>query len=186
LVDDLIPGAEAARLLVGLAREAVETYVRERRFVKAPLELIPEMRQQAGVFVCLKKNGELRGCVGTFEPKRNNVAEEIIYNAVSSASRDPRFMPITGDELAVLSYSIDILGQNELVTDIVELDPKRYGVLVRNGSRRGLLLPDLDGIESAEHQLEIASQKAGIGRTEAMEIFRFEVMRYEDRGKPSP
>ncbi len=171
---------ETARLLVGLARKAVETYVEEKCIVSPPEEMIPEMRRQAGVFVCLKKFGELRGCIGTFEPTQNTLAEEIIHNAISSATRDPRFSPVSRDELKFLTYSVDVLSPYEPVNSTSELDPKRYGVIVQSGSRRGLLLPDLEGVDSAEEQVAIASRKAGIWPGEPVRIFRFEVNRYED------
>ncbi|MBN1369860.1 MAG: AmmeMemoRadiSam system protein B, partial [Dehalococcoidaceae bacterium] len=129
--------------LVSLARRAVETYVRERKIIKPPAELSPEMKPKAGVFVSLHKGHELRGCIGTFSPARSNVAEEVITNAIHSATEDPRFSPVSAHELADLDYSVDVLSQPEPVQDISELDPVKYGVIVEAGLRRGLLLPDL-------------------------------------------
>ncbi len=171
---------DSAHLLIGLARIAVETYIKDRRIAEPPIELIPEMQRRAGVFVCLKKFGELRGCIGTIEPIKQNVAEEIIQNAISSATRDPRFRPVSGDELAYLKYSIDVLGPQEPVVSLAELDPKRYGVIVQSGPLRGLLLPDLEGIDNAEDQVAVAARKAGISRGQTPQLFRFEVFRYED------
>ncbi|MCL5961297.1 MAG: AmmeMemoRadiSam system protein A [Chloroflexi bacterium] len=178
---DLLGGNPLERVhpVVALARRAVETYVQDRRVIRPPDELNKDMRQRAGVFVCLKKNGELRGCVGTFAPTEDNVALEIIRNAVSSAVSDPRFPPVAVDELRLLSYSVDILTRPELVESLSELHPKKYGILVQCGHRRGLLLPDLEGVDTVEDQLAIASRKAGIGKGEDMSISRFEVQRYE-------
>ncbi len=170
---------DVARVLVGLARQAVESYVNEKSIISVPEETTPEMQQKAGVFVCLKKFGELRGCIGTFEPTQDNLATEIIHNAISSATRDPRFPPVSRDELKFLSYTVDVLSQYEPVNSVDELDPKRYGVIVQSGLRRGLLLPDLEGVDSAEEQVSIASRKAGIWPGEPINIFRFEVSRYE-------
>lgn len=171
---------ETARLIIALARDAVESYIGDGRIAGPPQEMIPELRGRAGAFVCLKKFGELRGCIGTFEPTQDNLAEEIIQNAISSATRDPRFSAVSSEELDFLTYTVDVLGPCELATDPGELDPKRYGIIVESGARRGLLLPDLEGVESAEQQISIASQKAGISPGEPVRIFRFEVSRYEE------
>jgi hypothetical protein len=136
------------------------------------------MSQRAGVFVSLKKYGELRGCIGTFEPTRANVAEEIIANAISSATRDPRFPPVNTAELPHLSYSVDVLTKPEPVESQNELDPKRYGVIVESGGQRGLLLPDLEGVNTVEEQISICRQKGGILPHEPVKLYRFEVKRY--------
>ncbi len=164
--------------LARLARETVETYVKEGKTPK-PDELTPEMKGKAGVFVSIHKLGELRGCIGTFEPQCANVAEEIINNAISSATRDPRFPPIAPDELKDLSYSVDVLTKPEPIAGQEELDPKQYGVIVECGFRRGLLLPDLEGVDSVDHQIEICCQKAGIASDEPIKLYRFEVRRYK-------
>jgi hypothetical protein len=163
--------------LVRLARETVETYVREHRMVKPPPELPPEMTERAGVFVSIKKDGQLRGCIGTFEPSRPSVAEEIIANAISAATRDPRFLPISPPELDHLSYSVDVLTTPE-PAEFDELDPKKYGVIAECGWRRGLLLPDLEGVETAKDQVSICCQKAGIGPNEPVKLSKFQVKRY--------
>jgi MEMO1 family protein len=163
--------------LVRLAKKAAETYVREKKVVR-PADLVPEMKDKAGVFVCIKKAGDLRGCIGTFEPTRENVAEEIVANAISTATSDPRFDPVSPDELASLDYTVDVLTQPEPVSGIDQLDPKKYGVIVESGYRRGLLLPDLEGVDTAEDQIEISRQKAGIGAREPVKLYRFEVKRY--------
>ena len=163
--------------LARLARETVETYVRERKLPR-PAELTSEMREKAGVFVSIKKQGELRGCIGTFEPTRSSVAEEIINNAVSSSTRDPRFAPVSPDELDHLTYSVDVLTQPEPVESEADLDPTAYGVIVRSGKRQGLLLPDLEGVDTVKRQIEICRLKAGILPDEPVELYRFEVKRY--------
>lgn len=164
--------------LVRLAKETIEGYIRDRT-IPRPRELTPEMMERAGVFVSLKVGGMLRGCIGTYEPAKANVAEEIITNAISSATRDPRFPPVTPDELADLDYSVDVLTTPEPVESEAELDPKRYGVIVECSGRKGLLLPDLEGVESVAHQIEICRSKAGILPHEPVQLYRFEVKRYK-------
>jgi len=161
-----------------LAKEAVESYVREGKRLR-PANLAPEMEIKAGVFVSLHKHHALRGCIGTFEPVESNVAEEIVTNAISSATRDPRFLPVRSDELADLEYSVDVLTTPEPVESEGQLDPKKYGVIVEAGWRRGLLLPDLEGVSRAEEQVDICRQKAGIGPDEKVNLYRFEVKRYK-------
>ena len=163
--------------LVRLAKETVETYVKEHRTIQSPDKLASEMKTQAGVFVSIKKEGKLRGCIGTFEPSRDNVAEEIVANAISAATRDPRFLPISQDELEHLSYSVDVLTEPE-PAEFEELDPKQYGVIVERGWRRGLLLPDLEGVDTVEEQVNICRQKAGIGPDESVKLYKFRVHRY--------
>jgi AmmeMemoRadiSam system protein B/AmmeMemoRadiSam system protein A len=165
--------------LATLAKETVETYVREGKRPPLPEELNPEMKAKAGVFVSIHKEGNLRGCIGTFEPQEENVAGEIITNAISSATRDPRFNPITPEELKDLEYSVDVLTTPEPVADASQLDPKRYGVIVESGWRRGLLLPDLEGVDTVDYQIDICRQKAGIGPDEPVKLYRFEVKRYK-------
>lgn len=169
---------EELHAVAKLARDTVERYVREG-VTPQPEELTAEMKGRAGVFVSLHKRGELRGCIGTFEPTRANVAEEIIANAVSSASRDPRFPPVAPSELDDLEYSVDILTQPQAVEDQGRLDARRYGVIVESGFRRGLLLPDLEGVDSVERQIEICRLKAGISPHEPVKLYRFEVKRYK-------
>lgn len=164
--------------IVKLARTAVESYVRDGK-TPEPEELTPDMKQRAGVFVSLHKHGKLRGCIGTFEATQKNVAGEIIVNAVSSATRDPRFSPVDESELDDLEYSVDILSQPEPVADVSELNPEEYGVIVESGSRKGLLLPDLEGVESAEEQIAICRLKAGIAPEEPVDLYRFRVTRFK-------
>lgn len=162
----------------GLARETVESFVRERR-VPSVKEPPAEMQEQAGAFVSIHKLGGLRGCIGTFQPTRASIAQEIVANAVASATRDPRFPPITPDELPFLSYKVDVLTSPEPVADKAELDAKKYGVIVRCGYRTGLLLPDLEGVETPDEQINICCQKGGIGLDEPLDLYRFEVKRYK-------
>ena len=166
-------------LVVRLAKDAVESYVRHGRILNPPEQLPPEMKERAGVFVSLHKRGELRGCIGTFEPLKDNVAQEIIANAISSATRDPRFLPLEADELDDLEYSVDILTSPQPVSDTSQLDPKKYGIIVESGFRRGLLLPDLEGVDSVEEQIGICRLKAGIARDEEVNLYRFEVRRFK-------
>jgi hypothetical protein len=164
--------------VVRLAKEAVESYIREGKAPK-PKELTPEMRERAGVFVSLHKHGQLRGCIGTFEPTKDNVAEEIIANAISSSTADPRFPPVAASELDDLEYSVDILTRPEPVTDINQLDPLTYGVIVESGWKRGLLLPALEGVDSVEEQIAICRLKAGISASEPVKLYRFQVRRFK-------
>jgi AmmeMemoRadiSam system protein A len=164
--------------IVKLAKETVESYIREGK-IPQPKELTPEMEKPAGVFVSIHKQGELRGCIGTFEPTKANVAEEIMTNAISSATKDPRFPPIAASELGNLEYSVDILTKPEPVKDVSQLNPKKYGVIVESGFRRGLLLPDLEGVDTVERQIEICRLKAGISFDEPVSLYRFEVKRFK-------
>jgi AmmeMemoRadiSam system protein A len=164
--------------LVRLAKETVEMYVLDGKLPQ-PGELTPEMREKAGVFVSIKKYGELRGCIGTFEPTQPNVAKEIINNAVSSSTRDPRFPQVNPEELPHLTYSVDVLTKPMPVKSEEELDPRRYGVVVECGRRHGLLLPDLEGVDTVEKQIQICRQKAGILTDEPVKLYRFEVRRFK-------
>ena len=160
-----------------LARKAVEKYVRQGKVFK-PRKLTAEMKSTAGVFVSIKKRGELRGCIGTFMPTRANVAQEIVANAISSATQDPRFMPVEAYELKELEYSVDVLSAPEPVKGIGQLNPKKYGVIVECGFRRGLLLPDLEGVDNVEEQIRICRAKAGISVEEPIKLYRFQVNRF--------
>jgi len=164
--------------LVRLAKETVETYVKGGKILELG-ELAPEMREKAGVFVSIHKVGQLRGCIGTFEPVTPNVAEETIANAISSATRDPRFPPVAPNELKDLDYNVDVLTKPEPIESQDQLDPKKYGVIVECGMRRGLLLPDLEGVASVDYQIDICRQKAGIASDEPVKLYRFEVKRYK-------
>jgi AmmeMemoRadiSam system protein A len=134
--------------------------------------------KRAGVFVSIKKDGELRGCIGTTSPVTDSIAAEILSNSVSAAARDPRFDPIDESELDSLTYSVDVLAEAEPIDGPDELDVKRYGVIVSRGGKRGLLLPDLDGVDTPEQQIDIARRKGGIGENEPYTLERFEVVRH--------
>lgn len=164
--------------LVRWARQCLEDYVLRGVRTPIPQELPEELKERAAVFVSLKKNGHLRGCIGTLQPVRENIALEIRENAISAGTQDPRFIPVEPHELDELVYSVDVLGEPEPITSLADLDPKRYGVIVRSGSRSGVLLPDLEGIDTPEQQVEIACQKAGIRKGEKFSMERFEVRRY--------
>jgi AmmeMemoRadiSam system protein A len=163
---------------VELAKKTIQTYIRTRKVISPPEDLPDELKGRAGVFVSIKKHGELRGCIGTFEPTQETIAHEIIQNAISSCSRDPRFPPLSEEELGEITISVDILSPPEPISSPEELDPKRYGVIVESGWRRGLLLPDLEGVDTIEQQLSIAKRKAGILDHEEVRLYRFEVKRY--------
>ena len=164
--------------VVKLAKKTVESYVREGKTPK-PRKLTPEMRERAGVFVSLHEHGQLRGCIGTFEPAKDDVAEEIVANAISASTMDPRFPPVTVSELDDLEYSVDILTAPEPVTDLSQLDAKEYGVIVESGWRKGLLLPDLEGVDSVEEQIAVCRLKAGISTGEPVNLYRFQVRRFK-------
>ena len=164
---------------VRLAKEAVEAYIKKGEVIRPPDKLAPQLKNQAGAFVSIHKFGQLRGCIGTFEPSQENIAQEIIVNAISSATRDPRFPPVAAAELKDLEYSVDVLTEPERVEDESALDPKKYGVIVESGYRKGLLLPDLEGVEDVERQIEICRNKAGIMPYEPVTLYRFEVKRYK-------
>lgn len=166
---------------VQVARRALERYYsggHERLFdlEGAPPEFAG---RRAGVFVSLKKHGQLRGCIGTIAPVHDNIIEEIAENAISAATRDPRFYAVEPEELPELDISVDILTEPEPVRGPEELDPRKYGVIVSAGGRRGLLLPDLEGVNTVEEQVDIARQKAGIAPGAPVKLERFEVIRYK-------
>lgn len=189
-----------------LAKEAVESYVKEGKIISPPKDLPKEFfEKKSGTFVTIMKDKELRGCIGTYLPLRQNIAEEIIYNAISAATEDYRFGPIEEKELSSLSYTVYILSEPELVKDIKELNPKKFGIIVKtapisspNGAdpfdklrasvvfngrmpiKSGLLLPDLEGVVTTELQISIACQKGGIDSTrEKILIYKFTVEKYQ-------
>ena len=166
---------------VTLARASVEHFVREGTPLPRPEDLPEEMlTQRAGVFVSLHEHGRLRGCIGTIGPVTPCIADEIIRNGISACSEDPRFDPVRPNELDQLEISVDVLGEPQDIASTDELDPQRYGVIVSNGGRRGLLLPMLDGVDTVAEQVEIAMRKGGIGPHEPGTTFqRFEVIRHK-------
>jgi MEMO1 family protein len=165
---------------VRLARETVESYVRKHEIQAVPPGLPEEMINcRAGVFVSLKFAGKLRGCIGTITAVTGSIAEEIIKNAVAACSEDPRFEPVRAEELERITYSVDVLGQTERIDSADQLDPKRYGVVVISGYRKGLLLPNLEGVDTVQEQIKIAKRKAGIPEQERCRMERFEVVRHK-------
>jgi MEMO1 family protein len=163
---------------VRLARESLTHYLLEGEYIKPPDYVTAEMlNQKRGVFVSLKKDGQLRGCIGTFLPSTESVAQEIIRNAVEAGEHDPRFFPVDEDELEDIDFSVDVLTE-PVHASSEELDPKQYGVIVKSRKRSGLLLPDLEGVDTVEQQLDIVLQKAGISPWEEYSIEKFEVIRH--------
>lgn len=170
--------------LPALARAAVEQFVREGTELNSPGTASELLRARAACFVSLKTlDGELRGCIGTIEPAQETLGAEIIANAISAATRDPRFSPVASQELVNLRYSVDVLSATE-PTQMDGLDPSVYGVIVEDeaGMHRGLLLPALEGIDTAERQVEIAARKAGITPGTPIRLQRFSVSRYSEAG----
>jgi len=171
-----------AHQLVDLARKTIELYVRQRKVLDVSDVLDDEpkglLATRAGAFVSLHRQGELRGCIGTIEPQQDNLALEIVSNAISAATRDPRFPPVQLNELDDLDISVDVLEPPERVASQEDLDPKVYGVIVEHGGRRGLLLPDLEGVDTAEQQVSIALRKGWIDPQENYRLYRFRVTRY--------
>jgi len=164
--------------LVELALKTIRTYVEEGKILEPPPILSDEMKKKAGVFVSIHKLNSLRGCIGTMSPTRGNVAKEIIANAISASTKDPRFPPVRADELNALEVSVDVLGTPEPIKDKSTLDAKKYGVIVISGGKRGLLLPDLDGVNTPDEQIAICKKKAWINEGEPIELERFTVHRY--------
>ena len=164
---------------VRLARASAEFYVRNGYAMPLP-DWVPDelLKTRAGAFVSIHKFGALRGCIGTISPVRENIASEIIRNAVSAVSEDPRFEPVKEDELNYLDISVDVLGEAERIESEAELDVKKYGVIVQSGYKRGLLLPDLDGVDTVRQQVDIAKRKGGISAGDKVDLFRFEVVRH--------
>jgi AmmeMemoRadiSam system protein A/AmmeMemoRadiSam system protein B len=166
--------------IVKLARYTVENFVKNGAVPDEPEDVPSELKKEkAGAFVSLHKFDGLRGCIGTFLPTRSDLASEIMHNAVSACSEDPRFEAVREDELDDLVYSVDILSAPEHIDSKDELDPKTYGVIVTNGSRRGLLLPDLEGVDTVDAQISIAKAKAGIGEETPVDLERFKVVRWK-------
>jgi AmmeMemoRadiSam system protein A len=153
----------------------VEAYVERRAVPAAPEE--PLYARPAACFVSIKKHGQLRGCIGTLAPAETDLGRELARNARSAAFDDPRFPPVASEELAALTCSVDVLGEPE-ACELSDLDPARYGVIVLSGWRRGVLLPDLPGVDTVERQVSIALQKAGISTSEPFAVERFPVRRY--------
>lgn len=185
-----------------LAKSAIETYINKKRIIEVPNDLPKEMMEKkSGTFITIEKNGNLRGCIGTYLPTKENIAEEIIHNAIAAATEDYRFGPVQEEELPSLTYSVYILEKPELVKDIKELNPQKYGIIVKttpiaypngtdvvfNGhfvSKSALLLPDLDGIETIEQQISITCQKGGIDPSkEKIIIYKFTAEKFTEENK---
>jgi len=180
--DPSVQNPDFRRAIPALARLTIESFVSTGTIIDPPKDLPVELTARAGCFVSIKtKDGDLRGCIGTIDPVKDTLAEEIIANAISSATRDPRFPRVKKNELPNLKYSVDVLTTPEPCT-LDDLDPKIYGVIVEddNGFQRGLLLPNLEGIKSASQQVEIASLKAGIAEGAKIKLFRFRADRYSE------
>jgi AmmeMemoRadiSam system protein A len=167
---------------IDLAASAIQIYLAESRVIDPPAIIFrefPEAYLPAGVFVCLKRAGQLRGCVGTIAPEHATRALEVIHNAIGAASRDPRFPPVRLEEAAGLAISVDVLSPCEPVRARPELDPQRYGIVLVAGQRRSVLLPGIEGVGTLDEQLALARQKAAISADELVQLFRFEVTRYQ-------
>lgn len=173
-------------IYIKLAKETIKQYFLTGKTIDIPRDLPAEiLSKRAGVFICFKNKGELRGCIGTFRPVYENIADEIIQNTISAATSDPRFIPVQVQELNSLKITIDILAEPVKIEDeeINQLNPKKFGVVVKSedGLRTGLLLPDLEGVDSVEDQISIASQKAGIDPlVENFTVYKFTVERHEE------
>ena len=180
-LEEVIAAQAAFDAIPALARRTIETFVRDGTVIRAPDDPTEQLTARAGCFVSIKtREGDLRGCIGTIDPVHDSLAEEIIANAVSAATRDPRFTPVRRDELPDLQYSVDVLSAPEPCT-LSDLNPKTYGVIVEDESgRRGLLLPNLEGIKAVAEQIEIASRKAGIPRGSPVKLWRFRADRYSE------
>ncbi|HSV32240.1 MAG TPA: AmmeMemoRadiSam system protein A [Atribacteraceae bacterium] len=172
---------EIAKKVCAVARRAIESYFEKAEVGTLAKELLPPfLKERGGAFVCLKRNGQLRGCIGTVFPCRESLIEEIIQNAVSAATEDRRFQPLSKSELSAVAITVDILSKSETVTDLSTLNPKKFGVIVGWQRLRGVLLPDLEGVDTAEEQLSIARRKAGIPSGVPVTIRRFTVDRYQE------
>ncbi len=166
--------------LVNLTKKAVEVFVRNEETISLPKDLPSRVYQERkGVFVSLHtKNGSLRGCIGTFSPQQKNLGREIIHNAIAAATQDPRFPPVTANELDQLNFKVDILSTPKPVKQDFPLDPKKYGLIVKTSDgRKGLLLPDIEGVNTPQEQIEICKQKGGILSHELVSFQIFTVER---------
>jgi AmmeMemoRadiSam system protein A len=174
-------------IYIKLAKETIKNYLLTKKTLNVPKDLPEELlAKRAGVFICFKNKGELRGCIGTFLPVYANIAEEIINNTIAAATQDHRFIPVSAVELDQLKITIDILSESVRIEDeeINQLDPKIYGIVVKSedGYKTGLLLPDLEGVDTVEEQVSIACQKAGIDHyAENFFVYKFTVTRHEEK-----
>ena len=177
--DELEQKKQKSDAYVKLARASAEYFVKNRKIMDVP-DWVPDelLNSKAGAFVSIHKFGALRGCIGTILSTKSNLAQEIIYNAVSAVSEDYRFDPVEESELKWLDINVDVLGEPEKIKSQDQLDVKKYGVIVQSGSKRGLLLPDLDGVDTVEQQVSIAMRKGGISPGSKIDLFRFQVVRH--------
>lgn len=187
LLDELISGQRhktksrqtGEGYLVKLARATLQKHLRGEKGAYVPDDVPAEFGSgQAGVFVSLKKDGQLRGCIGSIYPHEANIIQEVITSAINAGTRDPRFYPVRPEELDDLNISVDVLTEPEEVNGPEALDPRKYGVIISSGSRSGVLLPNLEGINTVEDQLAVVRQKAGIDSDEPIVMYRFEVIRH--------
>lgn len=163
-----------------LAKKAIENYIKQGEKISSP-ENLPKklLEQKAGAFVTIKKDNKLRGCIGTYMSTEANIAQEIITNAIAAATKDYRFHPVQEKELPYLSYSVSILSELEEIQDFKKLDPKKYGVIVKSNKKTGVLLPDLEGIDTIKKQIVSACKKANIDPSkESLSIYKFTVKEY--------
>lgn len=162
---------------VEFAERSIRHYITKGKPLPCPADISEDLRQTAGAFVSIKKKKKLRGCIGTIKPRQENLACEIIQNAISAATKDPRFSPVAQEELDDLTISVDVISPLEKVDNISQLDAKIYGVVVKTDGKQGVLLPDLEGVESPEEQIQICRMKANIKNDELVELYRFTVKR---------
>ena len=165
---------------VKLAVQAVHYFLSEGKPMPCPSPVPDGMNDQSGTFVSIKKktNRELRGCIGTVTPNQDNLAKEIIQNAVNAATRDPRFESVTKEELDQLRFSVDVIGSMELINNPEQLNPRQYGLSIKYKEHHGILLPDLEGIDTVQRQIDICLKKGNIPKNEPYQMYRFEVERY--------
>jgi AmmeMemoRadiSam system protein A len=176
---------EKSHPYVVLARRTVERWLSGELVPPNGLEVDPDVslwNPRRACFVSIKTvSGNLRGCIGTITPAQPSLDREIIGNAISSSTRDPRFPAMRSSELDGVVFSVDVLGEPERISDRNALDVKVWGVIVSKGMRRGVLLPDLEGVDTISGQIEIACRKAGIRDMDGIVIERFSVERYPER-----
>jgi len=174
--------APFAEQVLRLARASLETYVRLGMPLTLPDAIPDEFRQQQSCFVTIRQQGQLRGCLGTIEPSREHLAQDIVENAIGAGTRDYRFVPLQATELDKMAYSVDVLSPLEAIAELAGMDPAQHGLAVRQGSRVGVLLPGIPEIVDAQQQFELCCRKAGISSPEGVELFRFTVSRYAEPG----
>lgn len=171
--------SDLSQHIIDIAMNSIQKYLENNTFYQLPVILPHELKQKSACFVSLKSESILRGCIGTIEPVYSFLAKEIQNNAISAATRDPRFPPLSLDEFNSIECSVDVLMPSFKIWSISELDPVKYGVIVEKGTKRGVLLPNIDGVNEVKQQLSIAAQKAGINLTEDPNIYAFEVERFK-------